>query len=183
MRDLSLHLLDLVQNSIAAGADIINILIDEDKKNDWLRIGIEDNGRGMDKKTIEKVTDPFYTSRTSRRVGLGLPLFQAAAEACGGNLTVESEIGKGTSIKANFRLGHIDRPPFGRLDDSIITLILCNPGIDFVYNHKTNYGEFKLDTREIREVIEGISIENPEIIGWIQSYIKEGLNEINGGVQ
>ena len=183
MQDLSLHLLDLVQNSVAAGANLIKIFIDEDRERDWLSIGIEDDGRGMDEEAIKRITDPFYTTRTTRKVGLGLPLFQATTQRCGGTLTIKSVVGEGTEIKAELRLGHIDRPPFGKLDDTMITLILCNPEIDFVYDHKTNYGRFRLDTREIRQTIGEIPMEHPEIIGWIQSYMQEGLNEINGGVQ
>lgn len=183
MQDLSLHLLDLVQNSVAAGANLVKIIIYEDGQKDWLSIGIEDDGRGMDEETIKRVTDPFYTTRTTRKVGLGLPLFQATTQRCEGTLTIKSAVGKGTEIKAGLRLRHIDRPPFGKLDDTMTTLILCNPEIDFVYSHKTNYGEFRLDTREIRQTIGEIPIEHPEIIAWIQSHIKEGLNEINGGVQ
>lgn len=183
MQDLSLHLLDLAQNSISAGASIVQILIDEDWQRDWLSITIGDDGRGMDEETILKVADPFYTTRTTRKVGLGLPLFKATAERCDGHLAIESSIGTGTKIRAELRLGHIDRPPFGELKDTMVTLILCNPFVDFVYGHNTNKGEFKIDTREIRETIGEIPIGNPEIIGWIGSYIEEGLNEIDGGVQ
>ena len=182
MQDLSLHLLDLVQNSIAAGATQIVINVEEDEEKDWLSIAIEDNGRGMDNETIKRATDPFYTTRTTRKVGLGLPLFKATTERCGGHLNLQSTVGKGTRIEAEFQLGHIDRPPFGRIDETMVTLILCNAEIDFVYSHKTKYGQFLLDTREIRKIIGELPINNVEVITWIQSYIREELNEINGGV-
>lgn len=183
MQDLSLHLLDLIQNSIVAKANLVKITIHEDEKKDWLHIAIEDNGKGMDQETIKKAIDPFYTTRTTRRVGLGIPLFKSTARRCKGDLKLESTVGKGTRIEARLQLGHIDRPPFGKLDDTIVTLILCNPEIDFVYSHNTNYGELKLDTREIRNVIGELPIDHIEVITWIQSYISKGLNEINGGVQ
>lgn len=183
MQDLSLHLLDLAQNSIAAGASLIRISIDEDGQRDRLKIIIEDNGRGMDEVAAKRATDPFYTTRTTRKVGLGLPLFIATMERCQGSVTIKSTVGKGTALRAQCSLAHIDRPPFGKLDDTISTLILCNPEIDFEYHHKTDSGEFKLDTREVRKTIGEIPIHHPEIISWIQSYIGEGLNEINGGVQ
>jgi hypothetical protein len=183
MQDLSLHILDLIQNSIAAGASLIKLTIYEDKEKNWLTIDIEDNGKGMDKIVMRRAADPFYTTRSTRKVGLGLPLFVAMAQRCGGDVVLKSTKGKGTSIKSGFQLNHIDRPPFGKLEDTITTLILCNPDIDFVYIHKVNDDEFKLDTRDIRQIIGDIPIEHPEIINWIQSYMKDGLNEINGGVQ
>ena len=182
MQDLSLHLLDLVQNSITANASLIEISIEEDKKEDLLNIVVEDNGKGMDKETMEKAVDPFYTTRTTRKVGLGLPLFKATAQRCGGDLKIQSTVGQGTKIQIGLKLSHIDRPPFGKMEDTIVSLILCNAEIDFVYSHKTNYGEFILDTREVRKVIGELPINNVEVITWIQSYIREGLNEINGGV-
>ncbi|HZJ82703.1 MAG TPA: ATP-binding protein [Clostridia bacterium] len=183
MQDLSLHILDVTQNSISAMANMITITIDEDSLKDWLQIEIMDNGNGMDEDTILKITDPFYTTRTTRKVGLGLPLFKATAERCGGSLTVESALGKGTTIKVGFILGHIDRPPIGRMDETIASLILCNPQVNFIYNHKTTYGGFSLDTKEIQETLGDVPIEEPEVIMWIQSYIKEGLSKIDGGVQ
>ncbi|MGI5851540.1 MAG: ATP-binding protein [Clostridiales bacterium] len=183
MQDLSLHILDLIQNSIAADASHIELTIYEDKDKNWLIVDIEDNGKGMDETAMRRATDPFYTTRSTRKVGLGLPLFTAMAQRCGGDVVLESIKGKGTRIKSGFQLNHIDRPPFGNLEDTITTLILCNPKIEFVYIHKVNNDEFKLDTRDIRQVIGDIPIEHPEIINWIKSYIKDGLKEINGGVQ
>ena len=182
MQDLSLFLLDLVQNSIRAGAGLVKIDIHENEKRDWLSIDIADDGRGMDDKTIKMVMDPFYTTRTTRKVGLGIPLFVAAVERCQGNVTIESTAGRGTKLKSGFLLRHVDRPPFGRLDSTVTTLIMCNPGIDFVYCHKTDSGIFTLDTREIREIMGEIPLEHPEVIGWIETYIRDGLKEIDGGV-
>ena len=182
MQDLSLHILDLVQNSIDAKATVVEISVIEDEEKDWLTIKISDNGKGIESQTIDKVTDPFYTTRTTRKVGLGLPLFKAAAERCGGSFSIRSRLNVGTCIEANFILSHVDRPPFGNLAETLIAVIVCNPCIDIVYVHKTNHGLFTLDTRKIRDKITGIPIEHPDVIDWIRSYIDEGLEEINGGV-
>lgn len=183
MQDLSLHILDLVQNSIAAKATVVEISIIEDGNKDWLTIKISDNGKGIENQIIDKVTDPFYTTRTTRKVGLGLPLFKAAAERCGGSFSIRSTLNVGTCIEANFILSHIDRPPFGDLAETLLAIIICNPCVDIVYSHKTNSGSFVLDTREIRAKITGIPIDHPDVIDWIRSYIVEGLMKINGGVE
>jgi len=142
MEDLSLHILDLVQNSISAMAHLVEITIVEDSEKDWLTIIIKDDGIGMEEHVVDRVTDPFYTTRKTRKVGLGLPLFKATAEGCGGIFNIISTPGVGTCIEAGFVLSHIDRPPFGNLADTMITIILCNPEIDLVYSHSTSHGFF-----------------------------------------
>ncbi len=131
MEDLSLHILDIAENSVAAKADRIEIRVVVDKKNDLLSLEIIDNGTGMDKDTIKKALDPFYTSKTVRRVGLGLSLLSESAKAANGKLTLESKKGKGTRVKAEFQFSHIDRKPLGDIDQTIITLVMGNPDIDF----------------------------------------------------
>ena len=182
MEDLSLHILDIVQNSISAQADTVSLAVTEDPEQDRLIISIDDNGRGMDEETAKKVLDPFYTTRTTRKVGLGLPLLGAVAEACDGNMSIDSQPGKGTKIEVQFSLSHIDRPPLGSIPDTMVTLLVCNPGVDFVYEHKTASGEFAFDTRLVRDEIPGIAFEDPAILDWIRSYLLEGLSEIHGGV-
>ena len=182
MQDISLHLLDIVQNSITANANLIEIKIIEDSCNDILSVSISDNGRGMDESTLKMVVDPFYTTRTTRKVGLGLPLFKEAAESCDGSFTIKSQPGNGTKVRADFRLSHIDRPPLGNIDETLVTLVLCNPNIDFVYTHSTCIDKFEFDTRIIKTTLGNVRIDEPEVIKWIGSYIKEGLNEIHGGV-
>jgi signal transduction histidine kinase len=135
MRELSLHILDVVENGITAGGDCIWIEVDEARKKDLLKIVIRDNGRGMPVEKLENIDDPFITSRTTRRVGLGLSLLAAAAKRCEGELRVNSEPGKGTEVEATFRYNHIDRAPLGDMAATIGTLILGNPGIDFIYAH------------------------------------------------
>ncbi|WP_243641195.1 ATP-binding protein [Xylanivirga thermophila] len=170
-----------MQNSIVANATLIIITIKEDIKTDKLIVSVEDNGMGMDKETINRVIDPFYTTRTTRRVGLGIPLLKAAAELSGGCLNIYSEKGKGTAIMAVFGLSNIDRPPLGDMEDTVATLILCNPYIDFIYRHSTPGGQFELDTRAVKQQLGEVPICNSQVIDWIREYIKEGINQIGGG--
>ena len=178
MKELSLHILDIVQNSIAAKAENIKIVIKEDLDDNIFKIIIEDDGEGMTKKKSENVLDPFVTSRTTREVGLGLPFLKKAAESCNGDFSLESEPGKGTKIKANFEHDHIDRAPLGNITDTLITLITTNKELDFFYYHLYNNKEFRFSTKEIKKEIDGISINNIEIINWIKDYINENLSNL-----
>lgn len=131
MRDISLHILDIVQNSISAQGTSIAICIDEDIKRDALTLEIMDNGVGMDEQMIEEVTNPFCTTRTTRKVGLGLALLKASAERSDGYIDIDSKLGEGTQVRAVFKISHIDRPPLGSLSETLVTLIACNPELDF----------------------------------------------------
>ncbi|NLX69551.1 MAG: ATP-binding protein [Clostridiales bacterium] len=181
MEDLSLYILDIVQNSINASASLIEIHVQEDIENNKLILSIIDNGKGMAPQTVGKATDPFYTTRTTRKVGLGLSLLDAAAKASGGGVTVSSELGAGTGVRAEFEYNNIDRPPLGKIDDTITVLVACNPSIDFIYTHTTPKGSFTFDTREVRQKIGDLPIDYPDVINWIGGYIREGLNVICGG--
>jgi hypothetical protein len=182
MEDISLHILDIAQNSIAAGASRVEISIREFQPQDLLDVTIRDNGSGMDEEQVKKVTDPFYTTRKTRKVGLGLPLFKASAEASGGCMEIHSRKGTGTAVQALFHTGHIDCLPMGKMEDTITTLIFCNPDVDFSYRHEYCGRHFMLDTREIREQLGEVSITTPDVLDWIKDFIKEGLDEIYGGV-
>jgi anti-sigma regulatory factor (Ser/Thr protein kinase) len=153
VEDLSLHILDIVENSIRAKASRVDITVIEDVKRDLLVIEIKDNGKGMDKVTIRKVLDPFFTTKGTGRVGLGLPLLQQSARETGGDLEVKSKLGKGTCVKAFFKLSHIDLRPMGNIVATLKTLIIGNPGVDFTYKYKKDKLEQYLDTREIRSGI------------------------------
>lgn len=148
MEDISLHILDIAENSISAGAGRIEIRIDEDQSKDSLTIEIKDDGKGMDEKTLKKAVDPFFTTRTTRKVGLGLSLLAQAARESGGMLDLRSKLGKGTIVKAVFRFSHPDRKPIGDINETIRTLIAGHPGIDFLYEHKKNNSIYRFDTRE-----------------------------------
>ena len=154
MEDLSLHVLDIAENSIRAKASRIEIKVVEDIKRDVLMIEIKDNGQGMDEKSIKRVIDPFFTTRTTRKVGLGLPLLSQAARESGGDFEIESKVGRGTRVKATFGYSHIDRKPLGNMEATLTTLIAGNPDIDFIYKHKKDDLEYRLDTKEIRARIE-----------------------------
>lgn len=182
MKELSLHILDVVQNSLGAKASLVEIDIREDTKRDLLLIQIKDNGTGMDSDTIQKVMDPFFTTRTTRKVGLGIPLFAQAAKSCGGDLKIYSEKGKGTKIVASFILSHIDRAPIGSMGDTMVSLIAMRPDINFVYRHYVGDEGFALDTREIKKTLEEVPINNPMVLDWIREILIENLKKINGGV-
>jgi signal transduction histidine kinase len=160
MEDLSLHILDIAENSVAAKADKIEIRISEDKEKDLLCIEVIDNGVGMDEKTLNKVLDPFYTSKTVRRFGFGLPLLAEAAKAANGHISVQSKKGEGTIIKADFQHSHIDRQPLGDIGQTIITLVIGNPDIDFVFEHKRNNHTYGIDTRKIKKQLQKIPINS-----------------------
>lgn len=148
MQDLSLHILDVAENSISASAKRIEIRIDEDRTKDLLTVEIKDDGKGMDEQTLSKATDPFFTTRTTREVGLGLSLLAQAAEQAGGEIELSSAPAGGTTVKASFRLSHPDCKPMGDIDETIRTLVAGNPNIDFLYEHKKNDSTYRFDTRE-----------------------------------
>jgi len=174
MRELSLNTMDVVQNSITAKATLIRI--SEKWEGNSLVITIEDNGSGMTKEQVQSVTNPFYTTRTTRDVGLGIPLFKMACEQTGGDFSITSEKGAGTLVTARFAADHIDMTPVGDMDETILLLITCNPDIDFVYEKERDGRGFILDTRELREVLGGdVPLSNPDVADWIRGYLKEQM--------
>lgn len=181
MKELSLHILDVVQNSLGAKASLIEININENIISDLLLIEIKDNGIGMDEEMSKKVIDPFFTTRTTRKVGLGIPLFAQAAKSCGGDFNIHSEKGKGTTVEASFVFSHIDRAPIGSMADTMVSLVAMRPDVDFVYRHCVGNEEFILDTREIKRTLQEVPINNPMVLDWIKRFIVESLREINGG--
>lgn len=178
MRELSLHILDIAQNSIVAEADEIRIAIIEDFDQDRLAICIKDDGRGMDQDTLSKVIDPFYTTRTTRKVGLGIPMFKQAAEMCEGKFTITSNLGVGTEIVAEFKHSHIDRMPLGNMSDTLITIINSNDKIDLMYTHEIAGEKFTLSTRDIKKTLGELPITNLDVLIWLRDYIKENLYEM-----
>jgi anti-sigma regulatory factor (Ser/Thr protein kinase) len=150
MEDLALHILDIVENSIAASAKRIELLVVEDKESDVLLIEIKDDGKGMDKETREKALDPFFTTRTTRRVGLGIPLLAQAARESDGRIEIESQPGEGTTITAFFRHSHPDRKPLGDLLETIRTIVAGRPETDFKYEHRLDDSIYRIDTRDMK---------------------------------
>jgi len=181
MHELSLSILDLVQNCIAAQATWVLLEIIECTATDRLLFRISDNGKGMDPETQKKVLDPFVTSRTTRRVGLGLPLIDMMTKMCGGEFSIKSELGKGTIIEAVFQRSHIDRPPMGKLADTIKGLIILNPDLDFNYKHTVDDAEFSVSTLELNAELEGIPLQTPEVLIWLDDFIKQGIANLSGG--
>jgi len=173
-----MHILDLVQNSIAAGAATINIWVTEDLKADLMEITISDNGRGMTPELVDRVSDPFFTTRTTRKVGLGIPLFKAAAERCGGWLTIQSTVGEGTLVTARFQHSHIDRAPLGDMVETIVVLLVCNPEVNLVYRHTLNGLEFSFAAAEVRRELDGVPINAPPVVSWIREYISGSLAQL-----
>lgn len=178
MKELSLHILDIVQNSVAAGAKFITLDLIEDVNTDLLEFSIKDDGCGMTEETLKKVTDPFTTGRTTRRVGLGIPLLKAAAELTGGGLELTSEPGVGTTITARFVYDSIDRQPLGNMAETILGLITSYENIDFVYYHRVNEKEFTIDTREIKGILGEVSLNEPEVVLWLSGFLNENEMEL-----
>lgn len=178
MKELSLHILDIAKNSVKANAGLIEIDIDENEAENLLTIDIIDNGCGMSEEFLKRVKDPFSTTRTTRKVGMGISLFEAAAEQCGGKLDITSQLGKGTKVSTTFLYDHIDRAPLGDMAGTMQTLISGSPDIDFLYRHRKNAKEFVLDTRELKKILGDVPLNNPDVLIWIDGYIKEGLEEI-----
>lgn len=183
MEDLSLHILDIAENCITAEADRIEIKIVEDTRANVLTVEVNDNGRGMSRELLENATDPFYTTRTTRKVGLGIPLLAQSARESNGDISVQSKIGEGTSIKATFQYDHIDRRPLGDIGQTMIILIMSNPDIDFIFEHTVNDREYSLNTADIKKDLDGVPINNPEVIRIIKDDISAWLNSRNNMIK
>ncbi len=181
MLELSLHIMDLVQNSLVAGATRVEIRIVESLAEDRLIIEIQDDGQGIPEEMVSRVTDPFVTSRKARAVGLGLPLFKNAAERCGGGMEVHSEMGRGTRVLAWFRLDHLDRAPLGNIGETMGILITGNPRVDFVYEHRVDGKTYRLETPEMKEVLGSVSLDDPAVFEFVRRDIQEGLRKIGAG--
>ena len=173
MRELSLNILDIAQNSISAGASLITIEVNENTVEKTLLIGIYDNGCGMSEEQVKSVIDPFFTTRTTRKVGMGIPLFKMAAEQTGGSLEIKSELGVGTETRATFKTDSVDFTPLGDVPSTIQMLITMNTDRDFVYNLQVNEKEFVCDTRELKAILGDVPLDTYEVSQWILEFIKE----------
>jgi hypothetical protein len=182
LKDISLHILDIVQNSTAAAATRIRTVICADRKNGMLEITIEDNGCGMDEELLTRVTDPFSTTRTTRKVGLGIPLFKASAEQAGGSFRITSQKGVGTVVKSSYQMDNIDRPPLGDVAGVITDLSAAYPAIDFELSLECGDWKFTFSSREVRQSLGEVPISEFRVVRWLREYIGEGILEIFGGV-
>jgi anti-sigma regulatory factor (Ser/Thr protein kinase) len=173
MEDLSLHILDIAENAIAACASRIRIEIREDTRHDILTLEVSDNGRGMDAGALENVLDPFFTTRTTRRIGLGLPLLEQAAKAANGAMTIKSTPGVGTVVNATFQRSHVDRQPIGNIAATITTLIARSPDIEFIYVHTRDGHTVSLTTEEMKKHLDGIAVNSAGVLSYVMNYLSQ----------
>ena len=178
MNNISLYILDIVQNSIKSHSSVVDVTIDINEDNGLLLIEILDDGDGMNEDALKKVFDPFYTTRDNRDVGLGLPLFKELCEICNGRLEIESEIGVGTKVQCQLDLNSLDLPPLGDLTDLVLTIILNDEDVELVFKYKKNNKHLIISTYEIKSKLENVSIQNPIVISWLKEFIKENFNSL-----
>ncbi|MEW5960311.1 MAG: ATP-binding protein [Chloroflexota bacterium] len=184
MREIALHILDIAENSVSAGAQRIEISVEEDLLNDRLNISIKDDGRGMDKDLLASVTNPFVTSRTTRKVGLGLPLFKAAAEACGGHLHLDSTPGRGATVDVQFQRSHIDRMPLGDLVGTWRILLVGFPDVRWLFRYRAKIktadaaAEFVFDSEPLKQELQEVPITEPTVLAFIKGMLQEGVKEV-----
>lgn len=178
MQELSLNVLDVAQNSVKAGATLVGITVEQSTDDDRMTITITDNGCGMSAEQVSRVIDPFYTTRTTRKVGLGVPFFKMAAELSGGGFQIESNVGKGTTVTAVFGLSNIDRMPLGDIAATITALVQGNPQIDFAYTRRIDGAEMVADTRQFREALGEVPLDTPDVLTFITDYINENTAEL-----
>ena len=179
MKEISMHILDIAMNSVKAKATMLEINVEESKKDNVLRFSIIDNGIGMSDEMTKKVIDPFFTTRTTRKVGLGLPMLKESCERCNGKFTINSQLDKGTTVNCYFERNNIDRAPLGNMGDTIMTIINCLDDCELIYNHVTDKGSFSLKTVEIKKILEGVRIKENSVLLWIKDFINEKLNELS----
>ncbi len=177
MKDLSMHIMDILQNSTRAGATEVTLEVLENAAADTLTIRFIDNGCGMDAETVQKVINPFFTTRTTRKVGLGLPLLKQNTEQTGGSLDIQSEKGKGTTVTAVFGLTHLDRPPMGDLAGTVVLTASAYPNIRFIFHYQNDKVDYVFDTKEVNEALDGISIQEPEVIEYLKEMIESNISE------
>lgn len=173
-----MHILDIVQNSISAGATLVTLTVDESPAEDLLTIAVGDNGRGMTPEQVSRLADPFFTSRTTRRVGMGIPLLMDSARQSGGDVRIESEPGKGTEVTAVFGYSNIDRPPLGDVANALMLLVSSNPALDFLFTYRYNGDEYLFDTVDVREILGDDALKDLTIIRNLEEMIKDNMREI-----
>ena len=178
MREIALHLLDIAENGAAAGAKTIQVTVEEDTLKDRLKTVVQDDGRGMDADLVARVIDPFVTSRTTRKVGLGIPLFKAAAEACNGGLSITSAPGRGTCVTTEVQRSHIDRMPLGDLIGTMLTLVIGFPGIHWIFRYRVDDAEFVFDDEPVKRALGEVPLTEPAILTFIKDYLREGVARV-----
>ena len=182
MRELSLNVLDIAQNSITAGASLITVEVLENRKDESVSVNSIDNGKGMSPEQLKSVQDPFYTTRTTRKVGMGIPLFKMAAEMTGGTFSITSRLGEGTDVRTVFKTDTVDFTPLGDMCSTVIALVTMNTDRDFIYRHSVDENEFVFDTREIKKILGDVPLDTADVTVWLRDYINENVNNLYGGV-
>ena len=180
MQELSLNVLDIAQNSIRAGAALIAITAEERRADAFLEITVSDNGCGMTEEQVKRVMDPFFTTRTTRKVGLGVPFFKMSAEATGGDFSIVSRPGEGTAVSACYHTDHIDMLPLGDMNATILSLITMKPDLDFVYTRSLDGKSYVLDTRELKKVLEDVPLNAPDVVLYLKEALEEGTAALYG---
>ena len=180
MQELSLNVLDIAQNSVVAKATLIRIGVEEDTASHRMVITIADNGCGMTEEQVKRVMDPFFTTRTTRKVGLGVPFFKMSAEATGGDFSIVSRPGEGTAGSACYHTDHIDMLPLGDMNATILSLITMNPDLDFVYTRSLDGKSYVLDTRELKKVLEDVPLNAPDVVLYLKEALEEGTAALYG---
>jgi len=178
MNDLSLHIIDIIQNSLSAGASLIKLTVGEKSSENLLFIEIEDDGKGMTPEQVNSLDDPFFTSRTTRRVGMGVPLLKDSAEQSGGSLVITSQPGKGTKVTATFEINNIDCPPLGDIANTLILMVSANPNINFFFRYIYEESEYVFDTIEIKEILDGLPINDPSVIRTLTSMVDANIQDM-----
>jgi hypothetical protein len=175
VEDICFHLVDLVQNSVAAGAGNIRLSIVESEDRDTLDLEVADDGRGMDDQTLEKVQDPFFTTKGFKKVGLGIPLLKATAQTCRGDFGIHSEVGRGTEVRASLQRSHLDCPPLGNLEETLLSLLVSLDQVDMQFSYRSERGEFSISSGAIRLQVGELHLSHPDVYQFLREYIHEGL--------
>lgn len=179
MKEISMHILDIAMNSVKAKATLIEIEVEDSVKKNCLKIIIKDNGTGMSEEMLKKVTDPFFTTRTTRKVGLGLPMLKGSCERCNGKLTIDSQLGEGTRVECFFERNNIDRAPMGNMGETVMTIINSLHDCELIYTHSTDCGKFSMSTEEVKNILDGGDIQDSSVLLWIKEYINENIRELS----
>ena len=183
MKELALHVLDIAENSVRGEASHIAISITEDRRNNRFAMEIGDDGKGIPPEVLKTIKDPFTTTRTMRKVGLGIPFLNDTCILCNGRLDIESAVGRGTRLRAEMDYDHIDRPPLGDIASTLMVLLSSHPDIAFTYRHTVDDrafpepNEFELTTEELEEILEGVPISNPKVFNWVKTYIRDSIHQ------
>ncbi len=178
MKELSLHILDIAENSVNADANTVSINIEEDSRKNLLNIIIQDDGKGMDSEMLRMVTDPFITTRTTRKVGLGIPFLKEAAEACNGQFSITSQPGKGTCVESSFQRDHIDRMPMGAIQNTFLDLLVGFPDVHWIFKYRIDEEEFDLDSEPIHKTLDGIPLSDPAVLKYLKNEIENGIKRV-----